>query len=79
MSSDGHGFIGVLHLSDGKCVNVSMPLGESKALLGKPMSVRTVSGAYLPFVYDSESVILVDGRRIGLGVCGSYYIYVKGR
>jgi len=75
MSSDGHAFIGILTFNDGTCINVSLPNSESRELYRKPARVRTVTGRTYPFVFADEE-IRVGGRKVGLGRCGPYYIFV---
>lgn len=86
MSSDGHGFIGRLVLDNGDCVNVSLPPGRSRALLGKPAQRLKVSGPVLPYAQisleskDSEYLVLsysVKGRKVGRGRCGPYFLFVN--
>lgn len=77
MSSDGHGFIAVLELPDG-CMNVSIPDGEAKRLLGKEPQTRTVSGTILPYATgDLVLELRVNGRKVGRGLCGEEFLFVK--
>lgn len=79
MKSDGHGFIGYLQLSDGTCVNVSLPEGLSKSLVDKPPVMMEVQGPVLPFPNDIDVIgFEVNGRRVGFGNCGNFYIFVRG-
>jgi hypothetical protein len=77
MSSDGHGFIGVMRFGDGRCVNVSLPDEQSRLIIGKPTHRRKVKGNFMAFVFDSEEMFMISGRRIGLGRCGVNYIFVE--
>ena len=77
MSSDGHGYIGRLTLPDGKCVNISLPDEESKRIMGAPPANASFTGRALPYVRDSSLVPLINGRRVGMGLCGDFYIFVK--
>lgn len=77
VTSDGHAYIGVLELSDG-CLNVSIPDGTAKELFQKEASLRTVDGRI--FNYFSGDTLFeqrVNGRRIGQGLCGSKFLFVK--
>ena len=75
MSSDGHGFIGVLRFPDGTCINVSLPDKESEALLGKSQSFRTVIGVYKTFNYNGQEIMRINGRRVGIGNCNTRYLF----
>ncbi len=44
MSSDGHGYIGVLKLDDGSCINVSLPEKVSQRLSGRAPERMTLTG-----------------------------------
>lgn len=78
MSSDGHAFIGKLILGDGSCINVSLSDSVSKSLLGKSESYYVVHGFVFPYP-ASEDILRfeVNGRDIGFGLCGPFYIFVK--
>ena len=78
MSSDGHGFIGVLRLSDDECINVSIPDNISKTMLGKPPVFKRIYGTQLRFIIpESGEFVRVGGRSVGIGLCGDRYIFVK--
>ena len=77
MSSDGHGFIGIVRLDDGSCVNVSLPEARSKALLGQPARHVTLTGkvVFFPRAPDILS-FRVNGRKVGYGICGAHFVFV---
>jgi hypothetical protein len=77
MSSDGHGFIGKLELENGTCLNVSLPVEVSRELLGQEPRQMTVVGRIYRYVHEYQTFVLVDGRRIGEGLCGDYYLFVQ--
>lgn len=79
--NDGHAYIGKLDLPGGACVNVSVPVGRYRDYLYKgPKAGNEIalSGRVLPYVYhDGFTEIRVNGRGIGYGRCGDFYIFVK--
>jgi hypothetical protein len=77
MSNDGHAYIGILKLSDGTCVNVSLPDRQSRRLMNLPAREMTVAGRVWPFVYEDALIeVRVNGRQIGYGNCGRSYVFV---
>ena len=76
MSTDGYAYIGKLTLPDGKCMNVSMPDDQSKDLLEKGPRPATFRGKVLKYVNEYNLILLINGRRVGLGRCGDYYLFV---
>lgn len=78
ISSDGHGYIGILKFADGSCINVSLPQIDNQRLAAKPPQSIEVSGSVLPFPYVKGVLeFKVNGRRVGYGRCGPYYLFVK--
>jgi hypothetical protein len=78
MSSDGHGFIGIVRLDDGSCINVSIPDSRSRSLLGKPAQAVDLVGTVMPFPYGADILYFtVNGRKVGFGLCTDYYVFVK--
>lgn len=78
ITNDGHAYIGQLVLSGGKCVDVSLPQSQVRKLLGQPPRKQTVNGRVLPYVYHGDlDEIRVNGRLIGYGSCGDFYVFVK--
>jgi hypothetical protein len=78
MSTDGHGYIGILLLADGSCINVSLPERESKKQLGKPPVHQAIAGAVFPFPFADDEMLgwKVNGRKVGFGTCGPNYVFV---
>ena len=78
MSSDGHGWIGIVRLDDGSCVNVSLPEARSRSLLGRPAQHVMLSGkvVYFPRGPDILS-FTVSGRKVGYGICGAHFVFVR--
>ena len=78
MSNDGHGYIGVLRLDDGSCINVSLPENDSNRLLGQSPQRASLAGRVLPFPYGKDALTFeVNGRRVGYGKCAPYYLFVE--
>jgi hypothetical protein len=78
MSNDGHGYIGVLKLDDGSCINVSLPEKVSERLSGHAPERMTLTGRVLPFPHGEEILTFkVNGRRVGYGKCAPYYVFVE--
>ena len=78
MSSDGHGFIAELRLADGRCVNVSLPISLSRKLLRQAPRAMSVHGAVLGYpIGEDVSHFEVNGRRIGFGECGNFFVFVE--
>ncbi len=77
ISSDGHGFIGILQMADG-CINVSVPDREAKRLLGKAPVTRTFRGRVAAYAMgDDIFEERMNGRRIGRGLCGDQFLFVR--
>lgn len=77
MSSDGHGFIGELRFPDGRCVNVSLPISQSRKLMGQVPVAMSVRGVVLGFPFgENLSHFEVNGRRVGFGTCGNFFVFV---
>jgi hypothetical protein len=78
MSNDGHAYIGKLHLEDGSCVNVSLSEGQARRLSGQPAQMRTIIGKVFPYIQEDTLIeYRVNGRQIGYGLCGSYFVFVR--
>jgi hypothetical protein len=78
ITNDGHAYIGKLVLSDGKCVDVSLPQSRVRKLLDQPPHKQTVNGRVFPYVHSGDfDEIRVNGRLIGYGSCGDFYVYVR--
>lgn len=78
MSNDGHAYIGKMNVDGGGCVNVSLSEKQSKRMTGRPPQRKTITGRVLPYPHDLGFIeYRVNGRQIGYGKCGDYYIFVK--
>jgi hypothetical protein len=78
MSSDGHAFIGVLTLDDKSCINVSLPEKRSEYLLGKSGKLTVISGLVVSFPHADDAMeFAINGRRVGYGLCGDKFVFVK--
>lgn len=77
MSSDGHAFIGILHLDGGGCLNVSLPDKQSRKLLGKAAARKTLTGSLYGYPDESIDEFRINKRNIGFGLCGNKILYVK--
>ena len=77
ITNDGHAYIGKLLLSDGQCIDVSLPPSQVRKLLNQPLRKQTVRGSVHPYVYHGDfDEIRVNGRLIGYGSCGDFYVFV---
>lgn len=78
MSSDGHGFIGIVTLEEGSCINVSLPVRRSQPLLGRPPQRVDLTGRVVFFPFEPGSLSFrVNGRPVGYGRCAPYFVFVK--
>ena len=69
-----------LDLGNGRCINVSLPPERLEELRRRGPTEMTITGA----VYwepsgsgGEESVLEINGRRIGYGLCGRFFVYVR--
>lgn len=76
-----HGWIGSLALADGRCVSISLPDTEMEALRQTGPSEMTVSGRVYgdPSTDREVASMEIDGRNIGLGLCGNFFVFVPDR
>ena len=78
MSSDGHGFIGIVTLDDGSCINVSLPVSRSQPILGQPPQRVDLTGRVVFFPIEPGILSFrVNGRPVGYGRCAPYFVFVK--
>jgi len=69
-----------LDLPTGRCINVSMPRQRWEALRNRGPTAITVSGTvYREPSADNggETVLEINGRRIGYGLCGRFFVFVR--
>ncbi|MEP3052470.1 MAG: hypothetical protein ABJP48_06945 [Erythrobacter sp.] len=76
-----HAWMGELELPDGRCVSVSLPRAELADLRENGPRRMTVQGQVFGDPSGSiEFVTLeIEGRKIGLGLCGDFFVFVSGR
>ena len=74
--SVGQALMGKLDLPDGRCVSVSLP-GDFLARLeaSGPVEV-TVRGRVYDMPASDVVSMTVEGRTIGLGSCGNFFLFV---
>ncbi len=78
MSNDGHAYIGKLQLSDGSCINVSLPESQSRSLFDRPAVVKTIKGRVFAYIHEDTFIdYRINNRPIGYGSCGSFFVFVK--
>jgi len=81
LTNDGHAYIGKVVMSDGRCVNVSVPLEAYRDYeSGREKFQNQVSlrGRVFPYAYgDGFTETLINGRKVGYGKCGNFYVFVK--
>lgn len=80
-----HGWMVQVDLPEGRCVSVSVPPRDLKRLRRSGPRPATFTGRVFPdpsahFDPSGEEIVFlaVEGRRIGLGLCGDFYLYVPG-
>lgn len=68
-------------LPDGRCINVSLPPGRLEALRRNGPTEMTVTGAVYrePSAAGEEVVLQIEGRTIGFGLCGAFFVFVPDR
>ena len=74
-----HAPIVKLDLADGRCINVSLPRQRWDELRQNGPTETTVEGrVYLEPTGPNgeEEIIEINGRRIGYGLCGRFFVYV---
>lgn len=78
IKSDGHGFIGELSLEDGSCIDVSVPNNFSERYRDQPAQMLQLEGPVFPYPNGEDIIELkINGRKIGVGLCGNFYVFVK--
>ena len=71
----GQSWMGKLDLPDGRCVSISLPAQMLYELQQSGPAEVTVRGR----VFEKEpnvQVMTVEGRTIGLGECGNFFLFV---
>lgn len=69
-----------LNLADGRCINVSMSRRRWENLRRRGPTEMTITGTVYsePSVSNGEETVLeINGRRIGYGLCGRFFLLVQ--
>jgi hypothetical protein len=69
-----------IDLADGRCINVSLPREKWEQLDRSGPTEMTVVGTVYrePLAEGSEEKVLqINGRTIGYGLCGYFFLYVR--
>lgn len=69
-----------LDLRNGRCVNVSLPRERWEELRRSgPREMTVVGNVYREprGVGGEESVLEINGRAIGYGLCGDFFVFVR--
>lgn len=70
--------MGKLELDHGECVSVSLPSKMIELAAKQGRHKATVEGTIFPVPTDVEvATISVNGRTIGLGQCGNFYLFIE--
>jgi hypothetical protein len=70
--------MGQLDLPDGRCISVSLPERALTELRKTGPKATTVSGRVFgdPSVNREITSMEIEGRKIGLGLCGNFFVFV---
>jgi hypothetical protein len=71
----GQAMMGKLDLPDGRCISVSLP-GEMLAGLEQNGPAEVTIRGRVHEVPSDVTSMTVEGRTIGLGMCGSFFLFV---
>jgi hypothetical protein len=75
-----HAVMGRLQLPGGRCVSVSLPREEIVELRRGGPKLMTVTGrVYGEPPEDQDAILEIQGRRIGLGLCDDFFVFVPDR
>jgi hypothetical protein len=68
-------------LPDGRCINVSLPPAKLERLRRNGPIEMTVTGEVYgdPSAAGEEVVLQIEGRTIGFGLCGDFFVFVPDR
>jgi hypothetical protein len=76
----GDAKMGKLEIGNNQCVSVSLPQSRIEAAEKQGPHQATLQGTIFPVPRDVEvATIAVNGRKIGRGQCGSFYLFVECR
>ena len=67
-----------IEVGDGKCVRASLPDAEIARLRSEGPRVMTVTGRVYgdPPRAQEVAFLEVEGRTVGLGTCGDFFVFV---
>jgi len=68
-----------LAVGDGRCINVSLPRNRWQKLKRSGPREMTITGNVYREPSNAggeESIIVIDGRKIGFGLCGTFFVFV---
>jgi hypothetical protein len=75
-----HAVMGRLQLPEGRCVSVSLPREQIVELRRGGPKLMTVTGrVYGEPPEDQDTILEIQGRRIGLGLCDDFFVFVPDR
>lgn len=69
-----------LALPEGRCINVSLPRERWEALRRSGPKEMTIVGSVYrepPTEDGEEGVLQINGRTIGFGLCGNFFVFVR--
>ena len=69
-----------LDIGGGRCINVSFPRLALERLRVDGPTETTVTGTVYSeraLLSGGDAVLEISGRRIGLGTCGDFFVYVR--
>ena len=70
-----------LDLEDGRCINASLPQERLEDLRRSgPREMTIVGNVYREPLTEGgeEAVLQINGRTIGFGLCGDFFVFVGG-
>jgi hypothetical protein len=76
-----HAWMGQLELPDGRCVSISLPPQVLRKLRENGPRRMTVTGQVFgdPSGNTEIATLEVQRRKIGLGLCGDFFVFVADR
>lgn len=72
-------WMGIIRRADGSCTGISFPEETIVQLRRDGPRAMTVSGRVIGYPAETHRIgyLRVNGRTIGVGVCGDNFIYVR--
>lgn len=76
-----HAWMARLELPDGQCISVSLPDTELNRLRQDGPKEMSITGRVYgdPSASTEIAFMKVEGRKIGLGLCGDFFVFVRDR